>query len=272
VSLALEVAAKTDVGCVRVNNEDNFGYDLDRGIFIVCDGMGGQAAGEIASKIAVESLLRYIRESPQSKARTHATIASENISKRAMVLADAIQRANIAIHEAACRGEEYAGMGSTIACVLADQDFFSIGHVGDSRVYLIREGAIQQLTQDHSLVTQQVRLGLISAEQAKKSKLQNVITQALGSQATVEPDFDDMIALADDVLVLASDGLTRSLNDQEILAVVTAAGGLQHACDDLIRLAIDAGGEDNITCLLVRFIELRWYECFSSKFRIGRGR
>jgi PPM family protein phosphatase len=272
VSLAFEVAAKTDVGCVRVNNEDNFGYDLERGIFIVCDGMGGHSAGEVASKIAVDSLLKYCRELPHHTARIEANVALENISKRALVLAEAIQLANAAIREAACRDEECAGMGSTVVCVLADQNCFSVGHVGDSRVYLIRGGAIQQLTQDHSLVTLQVRLGLISSEQATKSKLQNVITQALGSENTVEPDLDDMIAVSDDVLVLASDGLTRALSDQEILAGVTTAAGLQRACDDLIQSAKDAGGEDNITCLLIRFVELQWYESLLYKLRIGRGR
>jgi serine/threonine protein phosphatase PrpC len=272
VSLAFDVAAKTDVGCVRVSNEDNFGYDLDHGIFIVCDGMGGQAAGEVASKIAVDSLLKYFREVAQNKARTNANITLEDISERARVLGEAIQLANTAIREAACRDEAQAGMGTTVVCVLVDQNFFSVGHVGDSRVYLIRGGAIQQLTQDHSLVTQQVGLGFISAEQAKKSRLQNVITQALGSEDPVEPDLDDMMAVSDDVLVLASDGLTRALSDQEILAAVTAATGLQHACDDLIQSAKDAGGEDNITCMLIRFVELQWYETCLRRFRIGRGR
>jgi serine/threonine protein phosphatase PrpC len=196
----------------------------------------------------------------------------EDISERARVLGEAIQLANTAIREAACRDEAQAGMGSTIVCVLVDQNFFSVGHVGDSRVYLIRGGAIQQLTQDHSLVTQQVGLGFISAEQAKKSRLQNVITQALGSEDPVEPDLDDMMAVSDDVLVLASDGLTRTLSDQEILTAVTAADGLQHACDDLIQSAKDAGGEDNITCMLIRFVELQWYETCLRRFRIGRGR
>jgi serine/threonine protein phosphatase PrpC len=203
---------------------------------------------------------------------TNANIALENVSERARVLGEAIQLANTAIREAACRDEAQAGMGSTIVCVLVDQNFFSVGHVGDSRVYLIRGGTIQQLTQDHSLVTRQVRLGLISSEQAKKSKLQNVITRALGSENTVEPDLDDMIAVSDDILVLASDGLTRALSDQEILAAVTAAAGLQHACDDLIQSAKDAGGEDNITCLLIRFVELQWYETCLRRFRIGTGR
>jgi serine/threonine protein phosphatase PrpC len=261
LSLAIEVAAQTDVGCVRVNNEDSFGYDLDRGIFVVCDGIGGHASGEVASKLAVESLLAYCRQRPHSKARdADESTTTTGLSEGALVLEEAIQLANTAICEAACENEQHAGMGSTIVSVLVDQDLFSVGHVGDSRVYLIREDAIQQLTQDHSLVAQQTRLGLISPEEAKTSKLQNVITQALGSEDTVAPDLDDMIAISDDVLVLTSDGLTGALSDKEIMETVNSAASLRQACEDLIQSAKLAGGTDNITCLLIRFIESPWYQ------------
>jgi serine/threonine protein phosphatase PrpC len=260
LSLAIEVAAKTDVGCVRVNNEDSFGYDLDRGIFVVCDGIGGHASGEVASKLAVESLLTYVRQRPHNKARdADESTTTKGLSEGALVLEDAIQLANTAICEAACADEQHAGMGSTIVSVLVDQDLFSVGHVGDSRVYLIREDAIQQLTQDHSLVAQQTRLGFISPEEAKTSKLQNVITQALGSEGTV-PDLDDMVAISDDVLVLTSDGLTGALSDTEILQTVNSAASLGQACENLIQSAKLAGGTDNITCLLIRFIESPWYQ------------
>jgi serine/threonine protein phosphatase PrpC len=263
VRITLDVTGKTDVGCVRATNEDNFGYDSERGIFVVCDGMGGHAAGEVASRIAVDSLLKYFRQCPfWEEQDSH--VASETISKRALALVEAIQIANIAIQEASCRDEAYAGMGCTIACVLAKENLFSIAHVGDSRVYLVRENAIEQLTQDHSLVAQQVRMGLMSPEEAEQSKLQNVITKALGAEPDVEPDFDERIALPDDVLLLASDGLTKSLSEQEILATIDAAANLPHACDNLIQMAKNAGGEDNITCLLIRFVELRWYESLLS--------
>jgi serine/threonine protein phosphatase PrpC len=259
LSLAIEVAAKTDVGCVRVNNEDSFGYDLDRGIFVVCDGIGGHASGEVASKLAVESILTYCRQLPH-RTIGHADESTTGLSEGALILEEAIQLANTAICEAACEDERHAGMGSTIVSVLVDQDLFSVGHVGDSRVYLIREDTIQQLTQDHSLVAQQTRLGLISPQEAKTSKLQNVITQALGSEDTVAPDLDDMIAISDDVLVLTSDGLTGALSDKEIMETVNAAASLTRACESLIQLAKLAGGTDNITCLLIRFVETPWYQ------------
>jgi serine/threonine protein phosphatase PrpC len=271
LSLAIEVAARTDVGCVRVSNEDSFGYDLDRGIFVVCDGMGGHASGDVASKLAVESLLTHFRQRPQNTAHhdTEGTTTT-GLSEGALVLEEAIQLANMAIYEAGCEHEQHAGMGSTIVSVLVDQDLFSVGHVGDSRVYLIREDAIQQLTQDHSLVAQQTQLGLISPEEAKTSKLQNVITQALGSESTVAPDLDDMVAVSDDVLVLTSDGLTGALSDSEIMHTVNSAASLGQACENLIQSAKLAGGTDNITCLLIRFIESPWYQtCLRSLRSMG---
>jgi serine/threonine protein phosphatase PrpC len=268
MSLAIQVAAQTDVGCVREGNEDNFGYDTSRGIFVVCDGMGGHSAGEVASKIAVETLLGYFQQAPQETSAPALTEPAENVSERARNLGEAIQLANQAIRAAAGRDQEQTGMGSTIACVLVDDIFVSIGHVGDSRVYLVRQGEIQQLTQDHSLVMQHVRLGLISAENAEESKLQNIITRALGPAEIVEPDLDEMIAASDDVFVLVSDGLTKVLGDQVILDVVTAAADMKYACNQLIQLAKEADCDDNVTCLLIRFVEERWYQTCLRKFRI----
>jgi serine/threonine protein phosphatase PrpC len=273
LSLSIEVAGKTDVGCVRVSNEDSFGYDLDRGIFVVCDGMGGHASGEVASRMAVESLLTYFRQSPHDPASR----ADENgitavLSDRALVLEEAIQVANMVICKAAGEHEKHAGMGSTIVCALVEQDVFSVGHVGDSRAYLIREDGIQQLTQDHSLVARQTKLGLISPEDAKKSALQNVITQALGSENTIAPDVDDLVAVSDDVLLLASDGLTGALSDEEIMRTVNSAATLGQACENLVQAAKLAGGRDNITCLLVRFVDSPWYQTYLRGLRSGRSR
>jgi serine/threonine protein phosphatase PrpC len=271
VSLMLEVAGQTDVGCVRTSNEDSFDYDLDQGIFAVCDGMGGHAAGEVASKIAVHSLLQYFRQHSREDQSIAPKRVSGTISRRAMALAEAIQCANRAIWEAAGTNDQQADMGSTVVSVLVDQDYFSIGHVGDSRVYLIREDAIQQLTQDHSLVAQRRQLGLISLEEAKTSQ-QSIITKALGSENTVVPDVDDMIAIPDDVLVLTSDGLTGALSDQEIMQTVNSAANLRQACENLIQAAKLAGGMDNITCLLIRFVESPWYQTFLRSLRSGGSR
>ncbi len=266
--LAVEVAGKTDVGCVRGNNEDNFGYDSRYGIFVVCDGMGGQAAGEVASKMAVDALLQYFRDpvnSPESSGNrliTAAPVTAKN-------LADAINQANHTIYQAGQEKLGRSGMGSTIVAALVRGHSLAIGHVGDSRIYLIRQGAIQQLTQDHSLVMEQVRLGYITREQAEKSELQNVILRALGTEKEVEPDVEDLVAVPGDVLLMTSDGLTRHVRDEEILAIVTFSRSLDQACSALVEAAKDRGGDDNITCLLLRIVERTWYKNLLSKLFPG---
>lgn len=265
---AIQVAARTDVGCVRTNNEDNFGYDIRHGIFVVCDGMGGHAAGEIASRIAVDSLLRFFAKGVPEDSRFSPNNRTHESSGNSVPLSKAIQFANHAIREAASLDEERSGMGSTIACVQVDGNLVSIGHVGDSRVYLIRERAIQPLTQDHTLVIQ--GRGEISRTQAQASKLQNIITRALGPEEVVEPEFDSMIAASGDILVLATDGLTKVLRDEEILSAVTSAENLTTACDSLIDMANHVGSDDNVTCLLVRLVEQPWHQSVARRLQFWR--
>ncbi|MGE5323405.1 MAG: Stp1/IreP family PP2C-type Ser/Thr phosphatase [Actinomycetota bacterium] len=247
MTLAVEVAGKTDIGCVRKNNEDNFGYDSRCGIFVVCDGMGGQAAGEVASKMAVDVLLNYFRDPGRN-------------GHDAQSLAGAIQLANRTIHEAGVGQMGRLGMGSTIVAALVRGHSLAIGHVGDSRIYLVRKGAIQQLTQDHSLVMEQVRLGYITQEQAERSELQNVILRALGADVEVEADVEDLVAMPGDTLLMTSDGLTRHVRDDEILGIIHGSRALENACSRLIQAAKERGGDDNITCLLLRIVERPWYK------------
>jgi len=262
MGFTIEVAGKTDVGCVRSNNEDNFGFDSRYGIYVVCDGMGGQAAGEVASKMAVDTMLTYYRTSVRSGHFPKIGEQVEGITDRANHLGSSIQLANQAVHDAATAHAAHAGMGSTVVAVSTDNkgSFFSIGNVGDSRIYLVRGGDIQQLTNDHSLVMEQVRRGLITLAEARVSKMQNIIIRALGTEGTVKPDLDDLMAMPGDVLVLCSDGLTRHVPDDSIAEVVTNTAHLEQACTLLVDAAKDGGGEDNITCLLLRFTVLPWYK------------
>jgi serine/threonine protein phosphatase PrpC len=264
MALAVEVAGKTDVGCVRANNEDNFGYDSRYGIFVVCDGMGGQAAGEVASKMGVDILLDYFRNQSAGE-----TANGHNGVSGARRLANAIQLANRTIFKAGQEQNGRSGMGSTIVAALVRGNSLAIGHVGDSRIYLVRQGAIQQLTQDHSLVMEQVRRGYITLEQAQKSEMQNIILRALGSEEMVEADVEDLVAVPGDILLMASDGLTRYVQDEEILKIVEGPGGLEQACNELVKIARDRGGEDNITCLLVRVVNRPWYHNILSKLFSG---
>jgi protein phosphatase len=267
MALAVEVAGKTDVGCVRANNEDNFGYDSRYGIFVVCDGMGGQAAGEVASKMGVDILLDYFRHDTPA-AEIHSA-NGQNVSAGAKSLASAIQFANRNIYRAGQEQNGRSGMGSTIAAALVRGNSLAIGHVGDSRIYLVRQGAIQQLTQDHSLVMEQVRRGYITLEQAQKSEMQNIILRALGSEEVVEADIEDLVAFPGDLLLMASDGLTRHVQDEEILEIVQAPDSLEQACGALIQTARDRGGDDNITCLLVRIVDQPWYRSILNKLFFG---
>ena len=258
MSLSVQVAGQTDVGCVRTNNEDNFGYDWRYGIYVVCDGMGGQASGEVASKLAVDTVLNYIRAAGKDRKYPPPVRAFEGVSPRANALASAIQLANRTIHDLSVEDSRHQGMGSTITAALIDGNVYSIAHVGDSRIYLLRKGVIQQLTGDHSLVAEQVRRGLMTPEQAQNSAIQNIIIRALGSDDTVEPDLSELKAELGDTLLLTSDGLTHLVPDEKILEVVEKAPSLQEACNGLINEAKSRGGQDNITCILIRFVESSW--------------
>jgi protein phosphatase len=267
MALAVEVAGKTDVGCVRANNEDNFGYDSRYGIFVVCDGMGGQAAGEVASKMGVDILLDYFRnESPVAESQS---VNGQAGSAGARSLASAIQLANRTIYRAGQEQNGRNGMGSTIVAALVRGNSLAIAHVGDSRIYLVRHGAIQQLTQDHSLVMEQVRRGYITLEQAQKSEMQNIILRALGSEEAVEADIEDLLAMPGDLLLMTSDGLTRHVLDDEILHIVLDTENLEQACNRLVETAKDRGGDDNITCLLVRIVDRPWYQSVLNKLFFG---
>ena len=270
MTLMVQAAAKTDVGLVRQNNEDNFGYDVRHGIFAVCDGMGGQAAGEVASKIAVDTVLEYFRNTKEHATSPVLGRTFEGVSHRATALANAIQLANLAIQEAASASTQRTGMGSTIVAVRVEGSLFSVAHVGDSRVYLIRAGNIQQLTSDHSLVMEQVRRGLITLEEAEHSKMQNLIVRALGSEESVEPDLADHEFVPEDVLLLCSDGMSRFVQEAAMLERIARAATLEQACEDLIQAAKDGGSDDNITCLLLRGVEQSWRERMVNRFSPGK--
>src|SRR6202049_2823139 len=256
MSFLIQAAGNTDIGLVRKNNEDNFGYDLRDGIFVVCDGMGGQQAGELASKIAVDTVLDYFRQSRNVLPGVGARF--EGVSPRAVSLASAIQLANQAIHESGARDVNHAGMGSTIVAVAVEGNLFSIANVGDSRIYLIRNKDVVQLTNDHSLVMEQVRRGLLTLEEAENSKMQNVIVRALGSEESVEPDLEDHEFAPGDVLLLCSDGMSRYVKDSSMVEVIGRNADLDQSCEELIQLAKSAGSDDNITGLLVRAAEQTW--------------
>ncbi len=240
----LEAAACTHTGALRANNEDTFRYSLEARVFAVCDGMGGAAAGEVASRMAADLIVECLAGSTKA-----ARAAMEK----------AIAEANKKIFARAHRETALLGMGTTLVLVRVEAEIAYLAHIGDSRCYRWRGGALQRLTQDHSLVDEQVRLGQISAEDAAHSPYRNVITRALGTDTTVAADFQELPLEAGDVLLLCTDGLTRELTDAEIAGGLAAhlhgAEGLAGACEALIHAANAAGGHDNITCLLIQCVE-----------------
>lgn len=252
--LTLMVAGRTDVGTVRTNNEDSFAYNTRLGIFVVCDGMGGHAAGEHASRIAVERILTYFRQNMHQQLRELVGHVFEGVSERANALASALQLANHAIHKEATENPDRAGMGSTVVAVRVEGHQFSVAHIGDSRAYLLRSGMLQQLTSDHSFVTEQLNFGLMTAEEATHSEMQNVITRSLGVEDSVEPDLADHELAEGDVLLLCCDGLSRYVPNQRMIEIIQQAESLDGACEQLIEAAKTLGSDDNITCILIRAV------------------
>ena len=241
----------SDAGRVRSVNEDALLLDEKSGLFAVADGMGGHNCGEVASRMAVGILQDNI-----NRAAGHVAIfgdIDQSFSYQANLLASAIRLANRAIYEAAGSNSAWHGMGTTVAAVLVNNNKVGIAHVGDSRVYLLRQGSLRQITVDHSLVAEQLRKGLISSEEAITSKQKNIITRALGHEATVEVDLYDLEILGGDRLLICSDGLTGMVTDQEIAALIQSRSEPQLACRDLVEQSNARGGLDNITALLLYF-------------------
>jgi serine/threonine protein phosphatase PrpC len=246
--------AVSDVGRKRKGNEDSLFVNPEQHLFVVADGMGGHAAGEIASKVAVESINEFVCLTGGDEEITWPFGLDENISYDGNRLKTAIRYANRKVLEATKEKSEYEGMATTVAAVLVDGDSGNIGHVGDSRVYLVRDGEISQLTSDHSWVNEQIQSGVISPDQARTHPLRNVVTRALGGKPDLQVDMQQHKAKAGDILLLCSDGLTTMIADDEIARLMRESGGdVDKAAQSLVSSANARGGEDNITVLLIRF-------------------
>jgi PPM family protein phosphatase len=246
-------AAKTDVGRKRKGNEDSFCLAPDLGLYVVADGMGGHAAGEVASRLAVETIREWMAKYLGGDGAAIVGPAAASGSPEASYLLSSIRLANRLIFDAAQGRQDYAGMGTTVVAALTRGDTLMLAHVGDSRIYRIRDGQIAQVSRDHSFVQEQVDRGVISAEEALVSQYRHMITRALGLKETVEVDLTEEPAVAGDVLLLCSDGLSDLLEDEEILAAVQEhAADLEQACQALVDRANHKGGDDNVTTLLIR--------------------
>lgn len=252
----LDVAACTDKGRLRPINEDSYRISLDQNLFVLSDGMGGAAKGEVASAIAVESVIASMRENAAPDSPEFSA-SNSDFSNETNFLVRAIKMANREIHEHGIRDASCRGMGSTIVAARIGGSRLSLAHVGDSRAYLFRADTLQQLTSDHSLVAEQVRHGLMSYEQAAVSELQSVLTRALGTEENVNIDADEIELFPADSLLLCSDGLTRMVPESEIAAILGQVSSVRIAAERLVNRANECGGEDNITVIVIRLSKSR---------------
>lgn len=247
-ALNIIAAGKTDVGQVRSTNQDSFLIDEKERLYIVADGMGGHAGGEIASSLCVQEVAKRIREHKalfsSKEERVHPDAKISN------VLADAVNYASTKIYEKALEDPSLKGMGTTATVLKVVDGFAYVAHVGDSRCYLLRCGFIYQVTNDHSLVSEQVRAGILTKEEAELHHLRNVITRSVGYQEEEDVDTTSLQLEDGDLLVLCSDGLHGKVPDKEISNLTKELE--TEAVPKLIQLANDRGGDDNITVVVVR--------------------
>lgn len=253
----LEAYGRTDVGRRRKLNEDNFLVDTDVNLFSVCDGMGGHNAGEVASRIAIETLAAFIRKSHgEEKDITWPYGLEKELSFEANRLKTAIRLANKRVFKTADNREDYTGMGTTAVAALVNGRTLTVGSVGDSRCYLVRGGKLSQLTRDDSWVSAAWAEGILTPEEIDRHPLRNVITKAIGAKDALDVDIIEQGMINGDVAFLCSDGLHGLIHDPDLLRLLTpATQPLEELAIKLIDAANAAGGKDNITVVLLRYTE-----------------
>jgi protein phosphatase len=247
-----------DVGLKRESNEDYFSIEESSGLYVVADGMGGHLAGEVASRVAVEminkSFKRWIGQ--QTGIEEIYGHPDPSLTVRGNYVSSGIRLANRVIYEMALDHEEYQGMGTTVSMIHVSPEVVVSANVGDSRIYLIRDGRIERLSKDHTLVSEQVEMGMMTEEEAETSPLKHVLTRSLGSAEEVEPDVFEIQPFSHDRFVLCSDGLTDLVSDEEVLEMTCDENEPETLCRRFIETALRRGGHDNISVVSVFLIEL----------------
>lgn len=245
----------TDTGKVRDHNEDAIGTSAETGLMVLADGMGGYNAGEVASGIAVKTVLELVTEACQREDRAVAE-PETGMMRQTVVLRDAVARANKLIHQTAKSQPQCEGMGTTIVACLFFDNRVSIAHVGDARVYRLRKNRFEQMTMDHSLLQELVDRGFYSQEEAQRSTNRNYVTRALGVEPIVQVEIQETDVQQDDVYLLCSDGLPDMVEDEDIhLTISTFSANLETVGQQLIQLSNDHGGRDNISVILTHIRE-----------------
>jgi serine/threonine protein phosphatase PrpC len=253
--LRIEVAGQTDVGRKRTHNEDNFAIMAEFGLYVVADGMGGHASGEIASKMAVDTLQEFFAATADDPERTWPYKMDRSKGYEENRLVTGIKLCNLRIFEAAQRNTKQRGMGTTLVALFAVEDGVYIAHVGDSRVYRLRDGNMEQLTEDHSLLNDYKKMKHLTEEEIANFPHKNVIVRALGMKDTVKVDTRFESPRVGDTMILCTDGLCGPVLDENILRIVQQSTDLSLAVSRLIDAANESGGPDNITCVIARWVE-----------------
>lgn len=246
-------AGLTDVGRKRNHNEDSFLIDDELKLFVVADGMGGHAGGGTASRIAVETIDRELRSSRQKNETPFHASGPLQESPLPEIIRNAVESACMAIFHVAQEDPRLAGMGTTVIALLVQDEHAFFAHVGDSRAYLIRGDMIQQISEDHSLVNEQIKAGMITPEEAKHSRYKNIITRSVGFEEDVQVDVMGLMLEPGDVFVLCSDGLANMVEDEELRDIVRGTS-LEETPKKLVELANERGGDDNITVIVVQTV------------------
>ena len=253
--MRIQTGARTDLGRVRKNNEDCYQIEPSLQLYVLSDGMGGEAHGEVASNLAVQTIVTHCQQAENSRATPIFGASQPDVSERTNRLASAIHLANRKVFEMAAANPEQRGMGATIVAAWIEGQKLSLAHVGDSRAYLLRAGSLDQLTADHSLVAEKVRIGILTPQEADASEMQSVLTRAVGTTADVQVDSDEQVLLVGDYLLLCSDGLTRMVTDPEIASTLLTSTTAQEAADRLVETANENGGVDNISVIALQIVQ-----------------
>ena len=251
INAALEVATATHPGMVRSHNEDSIAAEAEVGLAVLADGMGGYNAGEVASGIAVEMIRTEMRKSLSVKKP-----GERNGLNAEQLITDHATRANAAIYHASQSQPQYSGMGTTLVVALWHDNQMSVGHIGDSRLYRLRGGALEQVTRDHSLLQEQIDSGMITREQARHSQNKNLVTRAVGIDPEVETEVHSYPVQAGDIYLMCSDGLNDMVTDEDIQMILSSfQANLPLAAQQLVQQACDNGGRDNVSVILVRIVK-----------------
>jgi PPM family protein phosphatase len=253
---ALEISGISDAGCSRTNNEDCITWNSELGLALVADGMGGAKAGEIASRIAAETILKEVRVNiNQLFSKPTVAANGEQYSQAGLILFNALNKANGVILGIAEEQLECKGMGATTVAALFHNNKVSVGHVGDSRLYLLRNGVLRQITEDHTVIYELVKCGLYTKKQAEDSVNKNIVTRAVGVTKDLRIDILEESALPGDIFMLCSDGLTDLVPDSKIQETLEGGGKLSYSAQKLVDLAKKYGGSDNISLILIQVLK-----------------